>query len=422
MADGGGTLAIIGGRVVTVTAGTLERGTVIIEGGRIAAVAADPPVPAGARIFDATGLWVLPGLIDAHSHLGLYGEPAVWANEDINEGSEPVTAHVRGVDGFNPDDPALADAVRSGVTAAFTGPGSANIIGGTGFAFKLRGGAAADVIIPGTAAMKMALGENPKRRYGSGSPARSPVTRMGSAAVLRDALIKAQNYLERRQWHGRQVARGAAEPGGGAAGAEPEPVARDLGLEALTLVLQRKMRARIHAHRADDILTALRVAEEFGLDAVIEHCTEGYKVADEIARHGVMCTVGPFFLDRGKMELKDERLSNAGALARAGVTVALQMDGASQTAFLPLAAGVAVREGMPEQAAMRAVTINAAAVIGAAGRLGSLEPGKDADIAVFDGHPFSTFTRCVAAIIDGVFVWQRPPSGPRIPTPGIRPY
>lgn len=411
--DDGALLAITGGRVVTVTAATIDGGAVIIEGGRIRAVGAGLRVPTGARVFDASGMWVMPGLIDSHSHLGLLGDPGVWANDELNEATEPVTAHLRGQDGFNPDDPALAEAVKAGITAAFTGPGSANVIGGTGFAFKLRGGTLAEMAIAGSEAMKMALGENPKRLHGQSSAKRSPATRMGNAAVLREALVKAQNHAARLKWREGQV--GGARTGTDGAGStgavvEPEPVGRDLGLEALGRVVGGQMRARIHAHRADDILTALRIAEEFGLDAVIEHCTEGYKVAAEVARRGVMCTVGPFFSDRTKMELKDERLSNAAALVRAGVRVALQMDGAAQTAFLPLCAGVAVREGMPEEDALRAVTINAAAVIGAADRLGSLEPGKDADIAIFDGHPFCTFTRCMATIIDGVVVWERPPA------------
>lgn len=378
-------LAITGGKVMTITQGTFEKGTVLVEGGRIAAVGRDISIPAGTEVIDASGKVVLPGLIDAHSHLAVFGEPSTWAAADGNEVTNPVTPQLRGIDSLNPNDPAIADVVAAGVTAVYTGPGSANIIGGTGMVIKLRGKTAEEMVLPGTEGMKMALGENPKRVYGEGKK-QMPATRMGNAAVLREALTQARNYLKKQE---RAKNDGKDLPD------------YDLKLEALGLVLRREMKARIHAHRADDIMTAIRIAEEFGLDFVIEHATEGYLIADILAEKGVCCTVGPLLMSRGKMELERVTLKNVGLLAKAGVKVAIQVDTTSNTKWLPLHAGLAVREGMSEEEAFRAVTINPAEILGVDHRLGSLEVGKDADIAIFDGHPFCTTTKAEMVFIDG---------------------
>ena len=351
----------------------------------------------GPKLIDATGKWVLPGLIDAHSHLSLYGEPSVWAHMDINESTSPNTAQLRAIDALNPDDPAFADVRSAGITAVYTGPGSANIIGGTGMVIKTYGRTPEEMVIPGTEAMKFALGENPKRVYGEYKK-QYPATRMGNAAVLREALVAAQNYLDK-------IAQAVSE-----AAKEDKPLKlpeRDLKLEALGKVLRREMKVRIHCHRKDDILTAIRIAEEFNLDYVIEHCTEGYKIADVLGAKGVRATVGPLLMSREKMELSEVTLQNPGILARAGVKVAIQMDAASETKWLPLHAGLAVREGMDETEAFRAITINPAEIIGVADLMGSLEPGKDADIAIFSGHPFYTYTVCERTFINGKLVYTR---------------
>jgi Imidazolonepropionase and related amidohydrolases len=241
------------------------------------------------------------------------------------------------------------------------------------------------------------LGENPKRVYGDYKK-RYPATRMGNAAVLREALVAAQNYLDK-------IAQTVAE-----AAREDKPLKmpeRDLKLEALGRVLKREIKARIHCHRKDDILTAIRIAEEFNLDYVIEHCTEGYKIADILGAKGIRATVGPLLMNREKMELSEVNLSNPGILARAGVKVAIQVDGASDTRWLPIHAGLAVREGMDEEEALRAITINPAGILGAADRMGSLEPGKDADFAIFSGHPFYTYTLCERTYINGTPVYRR---------------
>jgi imidazolonepropionase-like amidohydrolase len=387
------TRAIVGGKLFTISDGIIEDGTVVIEKGKLAAVGRreDIELNDDTEVIDASGQWVTPGLIDAHSHIGLFGEPSVWATSDGNEMTDPITPQLRGIDSFNPDDPSIADVVEAGVTAVWTTPGSANVIGGTGFMVKLRGETAREMAVPGTEQMKMALGENPKRVYGK-EKQKFPATRMANAAALRTALVDAQNYLYKRE----RAQKEAEEEG-----KEPNLPERNLKWEALGRVLTRDMKARIHCHRADDILTAIRIAREFDLDFALEHVTEGYKIAEILADEGVQAIVGPLFMGRGKMEIKDVTLENPGKLAEAGVHVSLQMDTTSGTKWLPVATGLVVREGMEEEEAFRAITLNPAEVVGVDDRMGSLEVGKDADIAIFDGHPFHTYTRCVHTIIEG---------------------
>jgi imidazolonepropionase-like amidohydrolase len=388
---------IVNGKLVTITGGIIESGALVIERDRIAALGKGIPIPDGAEVIDAAGKWVLPGLIDAHSHVAIYGEPAVWANMDLNEMTGPNNAQLRALDALNPDDPALNDLVSAGITTVYTGPGSANIIGGTGIAIKTTGRTPEEMIIPGTEAMKIALGENPKRVYGE-QRKKYPATRMGNAALLRESLVAAQNYLHKFSQAQQEAL---------AENKEPKYPDRDLKLEALGKLLRREMKARIHCHRKDDILTAIRIAEEFKLDFIIEHCTEGYKIADILAAKGVRATVGPLLMTRDKMELNEVSLKNPGILAGAGVKIALQVDGNSDTRWLPLHAGIAVREGMDEAEALRAITINAAEILGISHRIGSLEEGKDADIAIFSGNPFSTFTVCEQTYINGKLVYAR---------------
>ncbi len=390
-------IAIVNGKIIPITSDVINQGTILIENGKIKAVGKEIAVPEGAEIFDADGKWVLPGFIDAHSHLSLYGEPSVQANLDLNEMTSPNTAHLRAIDALNPDDPAFGDVLAAGITSVYTGPGSANIIGGIGVLIKTFGRVPEDMVVPGTEGMKMALGENPKRVYGEGKK-QYPATRMGNAAVLREGLVAARNYLDK-------ITKAVEE-----AEQNGKPVnypERDLKLEALGRVLKREIKARIHCHRKDDILTAIRIAEEFNLDYVIEHCTEGYKIADILGAKGIKATVGPLLMSREKMEISQVTLKNPGILSKAGVKVALQVDAASETKWLPLHAGIAVREGMEEADAFKGITINAATITGAADRIGSLEQGKDADIAIFSGHPFCTFTICERTYVNGKLAYQR---------------
>ncbi len=302
---------------------------------------------------------------------------------DGNEMTDPVTPHVRALDAIHPEDGAFADLRRAGITTINTSPGSGNVVGGQTAIVKTAGRTVEEMLVRAPGALKMALGENPKRVYGEQK--KTPSTRMGSAAVLREWLTRASAYVEKKARYGEKQADASA----GAAGAtRPDPFEIDLRLEVLASALRRELPAHIHAHRADDIMTAIRIAEEFGLDCVLIHATEGYKIADVIAAKGYPCIPGPVLFSRMKLELRDLTPSNAGALARAGVKVAIQTDEGSATRYLALNAAVAVSEGMDEAAALRAITLTPAEILRIADRVGSLEPGKDADIAVFSAHPF----------------------------------
>ncbi len=383
-------LAITNGKLYTITQGVIEQGTILCEDGKIIAVGTDVVVPADAQIIDAQGKVVTPGLIDAHSHIGLFGEPSLPATADGNEKTGPMQSGLFGIDALNPADPAFPQVLAAGVTTVYTGPGSSNIIGGTGMAIKTLGRTVDEMLIPGSEGMKMALGENPKRNYGAIN--KMPGTRMGNAAVLREALISAQNYLDK-------MARAEAE-------GKAKSVDRDLKMEQLAKVLRREMKARIHCHRADDIMTAIRIAEEFNLDYVLEHATEGHKIPDILAEKQVRCVVGPLDMEPAKHELWDVRLDNPAILAKAGCKVAIQMDSSSATKYLPWMAGVAMREGLGEEEALRAITINPAEILGLDDRLGSIEVGKEADLAIFDGHPLCNFTTCQQVIMGGRLVFS----------------
>ncbi len=382
--------AITGGKVYTVTNGIIENGTVLVEDGKIVAIGQNVVVPSDAQVIDATGNWVTPGIIDAHSHIGLWGEPNVPMVMDFNEMNAPITAEVRGMDSINPQDPAFELVRNHGVTSVYTGPGSANIIGGTGVAIKLRGRTVEEMMYPGSEGMKFALGENPKRVYGTQKKA--PMTRMGNAAVLRKAFVQAQNYANKIE---------QAKADG-----KPAPD-RDLQLEMINKVLSGEMIARIHAHRADDIVTAIRISEEFGIRYSIEHCTEGYRVADLLAEKGVTAIVGPLLMGPSKQELWDVRMDTPAVLVEAGVNVCIQTDVAGGTRWLPVHVGLAMRAGLSEEDAFKCVTMNPAKFLGIDSKVGSLEVGKDADIVMWNGHPFCNLTSCMMTMIDGKVLYQK---------------
>jgi imidazolonepropionase-like amidohydrolase len=394
-------IAITNGKVVTITHGTIEPGTVLVEGGRIIAIGEDVMIPEDAEVFDATGKVVMPGLIDAHCHVGLWPEGVGWEHGDGNEMTDPVTPHLRALDAVHPQDPAFAELVAAGVTAVLTLPGSGNLIGGQGVCLKTAPRPSVEqMVVLEPAGMKMALGENPKRVYKDQQ--KTPSTRMGNAAVIRDALVRAQNYLEQWQRYEKELGAYEAKREGDDSEADlPKRPERDLKLEALGKVLRREMKARVHAHRADDMLTAIRIAEEFDLDLTLEHATEGYKIADILAAKSIPVTAGPILFSRSKHELKDMMPKNPGLMAQAGVTVAIQTDEMSAVKYLTINAALAVREGMSEEDALKAITLNAAKVIGVEDRLGSLEVGKDADIVVCNGHPFDYRTVVELVLIDG---------------------
>lgn len=368
-------IAITGGHVVPVEGEPFENGTVLLRDGRIAAVEGpDFKVPAGSDVVDATGKWVLPGFIDAHVHLGVHEEAEGWAGNDTNERTGPVMAHVRALDAINPAEQGFRDAIAGGVLNVNVNPGSANPIGGQTAAIRCWGRTVDDMVLRSPAGMKSALGENPKRVYGARKE--TPSTRLGTAAVIRSALVDAANYLEKE----------SAERTG--------PFSRDLKLEALGRVLRREIPWRQHCHRADDIATALRLAEEFGYKLVIDHGTEAHLVADKIAAAGVPVVIGPLLTSRSKAELRNRSLANPGKLAAAGVEISITTDHpVVPVGFLVYQATLAVKEGLGPVTALRAITINPARVIGVEDRLGSLTVGKDADVVIWSGDPLDVMSR-----------------------------
>lgn len=379
--------AFVGGKINTITNGILEDGTVLVEDGKILAVGKDLPIPEDAQVIDTTGCWVMPGLIDCHTHICLMSEPKTMPSlqSETNEKSGPITPYLRASDALNPFDYAVDKVRNAGFTTVFTGPGSCNLIGGMGISCKLRGVTADEMAIQGSEQMKFALGENPKRIYGM--EGKTPVTRMGSAGLIRKTLFEAKQYSD---------ALLRSEKGEGA------PPAFDYNLHHLVPVVRGEMKVRIHCHRADDIATALRLVDEFNLKYSIEHATDGIRVKDVLGKRGATCVIGPLLLEPNKQETENICLETAGVLEKAGCKICLMADNASRTAWLPMEIGMLLRRGLSEETAFRAVTINAAENLELDHRIGSLEPGKDADIAVFDGHPFSNMSLCRLTMIDGV--------------------
>jgi imidazolonepropionase-like amidohydrolase len=391
MADG--AVAIVGGRVVPITGQEIERGTVLIENGRISTVGASVTVPDDAQVVDAEGAWLLPGFIDAHAHVGVSEEAEGWAGQDTNEMTEPVTAQVRAIDAINPADLGFRDAIMGGVLAVNVNPGSGNPIGGQTVALKCWGRTVDQMVLRQPSGMKSALGENPKRVYGEQK--KTPSTRLGTAAVIRGALVAAANYLERIDAEQRKP------------DAERKPVERDLKLEALGLVLRKEIPWRQHCHRADDIATAIRIADEFGYDLVIDHGTEAHLLADLIAARGTPVIIGPLFTSRSKVELRNRSLANPGRLASAGVTIAITTDHpVVPINFLVHQASLAVKDGLDRENALRALTINPARIAGIDARLGSIEPGKDADLVLWSGDPLDVLSRAVRVFIDGAEIYS----------------
>lgn len=377
-------LAITNGLVRTMAGPVHAGGTVLIDAGKIVSVGERVAIPSDATVVDAAGKEVFPGFVESHSHVGVWSDGVASEGHDFNETSDPVTPQMRAIDGINPLDGAFPDVLAAGITTLMTGAGSANLFGGEWAAIKPVGTIVEEMVLRYPCGLKLALGENPKRVYSASK--KSPITRMGEAALIRETFLKAQVYAAELD----RAARGEGD--------EPE---RDLKLEPLVRALRGEEKTRIHAHAAQDIVTAVRLAREFGLDVVIEHATEGWRIADFLAREGVPVSLGPFHLGRPKIEMAPMTLKSPGILARAGVRVAIHMDATAATSYLPVFAGLAVREGLDEDEALRAITINAARISGIDDRVGSLEAGKDADVLILSGHPFDWRTRVERVYIDG---------------------
>ena len=396
----GSVLAITGGRIVPITGAEIENGTVLVENGTITQVGESVTVPDGAEVIDAAGSWVLPGFIDAHAHVGVSEEAEGWAGQDTNEMTDPVTAHVRAIDAINPYELGFRDAIGGGVLAVNVNPGSGNPIGGQTVALKCWGRTVDEMALRQPSGMKSALGENPKRVYGEQK--KTPSTRLGTAAVIRGAFVEAANYL-------RRIEAEEAKPE-----AERKPVDRNLKLEALGKVLRREIPWRQHCHRADDIATALRLADEFGYDLVIDHGTEAHLLADILAARNIPVIIGPLFTSRSKVELRNRSLANPGKLARAGVTIAITTDHpVVPINFLIHQASLAVKDGLDRETALRALTINPARIAGIDGRLGSIEAGKDADLVIWSGDPLDVLSRATRAYIGGTEIYRWEDGQPR---------
>ena len=384
---------IVDGKILTMAGAVYEDGVLHIRNGKIVEVGEKGSVELhpenGECVLPVAGAWIMPGLIEAHCHMGITEEKKGMEGDDCNETVDPVTPYLRAIDAINTMDAAFDDAVRAGITAAMIGPGSANVVGGQ-FAFlKTHGRRIDDLIIKAPAAMKVAFGENPKVNYSD--QGKSPSTRMAIAALLRRELFEARQYFRQKE---------NAERNG-------EFFAEDFTKECWKPVLDNKIPLKAHAHRVDDIFTAIRIAKEFGLSMTLDHCSEGHLIAEELAQAGFPAIVGPDPTSRNKIEVQNMSFKTAGVLHRAGVPIAITTDHpVSLIQYLPICAGLAVKAGLPMEEGLKAITINPAKICGVADRMGSIEIGKDANLAIFDGNPMEVFTRTLYTIIDGTVVYD----------------
>lgn len=383
-------LLIKNGKVFTMEGKVFESASILVKDGKIKEIGENIVAPLDAQVIDAEGKIVTPGFIDAHCHLGMWEDSIGFEGADGNEMTDPVTPHLRAIDGINPLDRTFEESRQGGVTCAATGPGSANVIGGQFAAIKTYGDRIDDIIVKEPLAMKCAFGENPKRVYNEKN--KSPMTRMATAAILRETLMKANEYKDKLEAAGDDKSKRPA---------------LDMKMEAMLGVLNGDMPLKAHAHRADDILTSIRIAKEFGVKLTLEHCTEGHLIAHHIKNENLAAVVGPSFGDRCKFELKNLTFETPGVLSKAGVKVAIMTDHpVIPLQHLGLCAALAVKAGMDEEEALKAITINAAEILELDDRVGSLKEGKDADIVIWSQHPFEMKAEVLYTIIDGKVVYK----------------
>lgn len=389
-------LLIKNARLLTMAGNEYHNGYIAVEEGKIIALGGDSTEAerleaAGcSEVIDAKGCHVLPGFVDAHCHVGMCEDAVGFEGEDENETTDPVTPHLRAIDAIYHADRAFVEAREGGVTTVVTGPGSANVIGGQFAALKTHGRSVEDMLIKEPVAMKVAFGENPKTVYHE--KRLSPMTRMATAAILRESLMKAREYKQMLDDYERDRE-------------EHDKPDYDMKLEALLKVISGEIPLKAHAHRADDILTALRIAKEFGVKITIEHCTEGHLITDILLEENICAITGPFLTDRSKIELRNQSAKSPGIMSRSGIKVAIMTDHpCTPVQYLSLCAAIAVKEGMDEQEALKAITINAAEITGIDDRVGSLVVGKDADIIIMDGPPLELKSRVLYTIINGQVV------------------
>ncbi|MDE3839237.1 amidohydrolase [Bacillus methanolicus] len=372
-----GKLLLKNAIVYPISSSPIKNGDVLIENGKIAKIGTNLETDSDVKIIDCHQQYLFPGFIDVHTHLGLYDEGTGWAGNDANETIETMSPHVRAIDGVYPFDPAFSDAVKYGITTVHVMPGSANVIGGTTSVIKTAGKNIKNMVIQETAGLKIALGENPKRIHSHGN--KESITRMGIMGMLREAFHEAKK---------------AEDPD-------------SLRIAPLIKALRREIPVRIHAHRADDIISAVRFAEEFNLDLRIEHCTEGHLVAEELAGLNLKVSVGPTLTRRSKVELKNKNWKTYQELTNHGVEVSITTDHPyTPIQYLNICAAVAVREGLSEQKALEGITLTAARNLRVDDRLGSIEEGKDADLVLWNHHPFHFLAKPKWTMINGNIVYQ----------------
>ena len=385
-------LLIKNGYIKTMAGPDIENGQILMDGNKIVAVGKDVQAPADAEVIDATGKFVTPGLIDAHCHTGLREDGIKVEGEDVNEfPNNPIACDTRAMDGCNPMDVAFTEAYQHGVTSVVITTGSRNVVGGQASAIKTYGRCIDNMIIKHPVAVKIALGENTKATYGAYHKA--PCSRLGIASLLRSTLFKAKAYKEAID----------------AAKGDPSKMPKfDMQMEALLPVMRKEIPLKAHSHRADDICTVLRVAREFDVKVTLEHCTEGYLILDEIVKSGFPVIVGPSMGARSKYELKNQNLQNAKILSEAGVKIAIMTDApVDPLKYLTIEAQLLIRAGLEEETAWKAMTINPAEIVGISDRVGSLEPGKDADVVIFSANPLDKVKAVVeTTIINGKVVYQ----------------
>lgn len=381
-------LCIQNGRIHPMTNKEVLHADILIQNGKIHAVGSNLHKDIHARVIDASGLDIYPGFIDAHSHIGIMEEKIGQAGDDCNESTNPITPCLRAIDAINPMDSAFHNALAVGVTAAMAGPGSANAIGGQFACIKTHGRRIDDMVVKAPCAIKMAFGENPKNAYGING--NMPLTRMAIASLIREELQQAKAYYDAKQQN---------DGGDGPT---------NYAFEPYLPLFAHKIPIKAHVHRLDDIFTAIRIAKEFGVLLTLDHCTEGHLAPEEIAASGFPAIVGPSLASRSKLEVEHADFKTAGVLQKAGVRVALTTDHpVSRIQYLPLCAGLAAKEGMGKYGALRAITIDAAVIAGVASRIGSIEPGKDADIVLYQGDPLEISGTAVCTIVNGEIVMNK---------------
>lgn len=381
-------MVIINGKIFTMEEKQIECGYVRTKGKRIEEVGEMSSFAYkqnGEKVLDVRGAWVLPGLIESHAHIGITEEKWGIIGDDCNEQTTPVTASLRAIDAVNPMDAAFHDAIEAGITSVMVGPGSANVVGGQFMFMKTQGRCVDNMVVKNPAAMKVAFGENPKTTYGDKN--QYPSTRMGTAALLRKTLYQAVQYKKEKE--------------------SGKLTNVDFEMEPWIPVLKKEIPLKAHAHRADDILTAIRIAKEFDVDITIDHGTESHLIVDEIKASGFPVIAGTELTSRSKLEVQNMNFKTNRILHEAGVLFSITTDHpVALIQYLPLCAGLAVKCGLPMEEGLKAITINAARICRVDDRVGSLKKGKDADIVVFSGNPMEVFTRTLCTIIDGEIIYE----------------